>query len=84
MRQLWGYQSVIAYERVDYGGCGAWVRGVLGNLVGLWVWSTLKDSLISLITFSISVCWVGKSTEYFLWTHVTIVRQEYTPFDFDS
>ena len=48
---------------------------------GSWVWSTLKDSLGSFITLSISVCWVGKSSEYLLWTHV---RQEYTLFDFDS
>ena len=49
------------------GGCGAWIRGVLGNLGGSasWVRSTLKDSLRSFITFSIRVCWVGKSSEYF-------------------
>ena len=54
--------------------CGTWVDS------GSWVWSTLKDSLRSFITFSISVCWVGKSQEYVLWTHV---RQEYTLFDFE-
>ena len=26
-----------SYKRVDYGGCEAWVRGVLGNLGGLCV-----------------------------------------------
>ena len=46
-----------------------------------WVGSTLKDSLRSFITFSIRVCRVEKSSEYFLWTHE---MQEYTLFDFDS
>ena len=40
---------------------------------GSWVWSTLNDSLRSFITSSISVCWVGKSSGYFLWTHALIV-----------
>ena len=44
---------------------GTWVGS--GTWVGLgsWVWSTLKDSLRSFITFSMSVCWVGKSPEYY-------------------
>ena len=37
---------------------------------GSWVWSTLKDSLKSFITFSISVCWVGKSSKYFFCGHM--------------
>ena len=35
----------------------------------------------SFITFSIRVCWVGKSSVYFLWTHE---MQEYTLFDFEN
>ena len=44
-------------QRVDYGGCGAWVRGVLGNLDGLCVMGLIhfEDSLRSFITFSIIV-----------------------------
>ena len=48
--------------------------------VGLRVWSALKDSLRSFINFSISVCWAGKSSEYFLWAHE---MQEYNLLDFD-
>ena len=53
---------------------GSWVGG------GLRVWSALNDSLRSFINFSISVCWAGKSSEYFLCTHE---MQEYNLLDFD-
>ena len=56
---------------------------VLGNLGGLCIMGLIhfEGLLRSFITFSIRVCWVGKSSEYFLWTHEI---QEYTIFDFES
>ena len=69
------------YKRVDYGGCGAWVKGVLENLGGLCVMGLIHlEGLFEIICYIFDKL-VGKSSEYFLWTHEI---QEYTLFDFDS
>ena len=59
MRHLWGYEGVIIQKAL----CG-----VLGNLGGFCIMGLIHfDGLLR--SFSIRLCWVRKSSEYFLWTH---------------
>ena len=73
-----------SYKRIDYGGCEAWVRGVLGNLGGLCVMCLIHfEGLFEIIYYIFDKGVLGREIlkSIFLWTHE---MQEYTLFDCDS
>ena len=60
------------YKRVDYGGCGAWVRDVLGNLGGFCVMGLIHfEGLFEIIYYLFDKCVLGREIlrVFFLWTH---------------